>query len=364
MLVIFLSNDTIYTELRKQYHKGEKPMNLGNQIRELRKIKGMTQEQLAEKLNLSPQAVSKWELGGGCPDINLIPVLANLFNVSIDTLFGFDIAKREERVEEIRREANNYFWEDFEKCEKILKAGIEEFPASDNLKADLIDLYECHTRDGKRSEYVGKGIALAGQIIGEATDIFALCRAKSNLANFYLRDGRYVDAKEVINSLPTMYPYMLADKMRCCAYMLKGEDRLSAAKEWKIIENQELFIACALEGEGYYEIGDYENALRSFTEAVDVIERFMLCNGKICFDAYPITGTQSNHWSYLLRIAACHLKLGHTDECNKAIDRAYFIITHAWDIDDEWEKKSEKYMRVFREEYRKLGLDEYRLPDK
>ena len=335
-------------------------MNLGNQIRELRKAKGMTQEQLAEKLNLSPQAVSKWELGSGCPDINLIPVLANLFDVSIDTVFGFDIAKREEQIENIRLEAGKYFWGDFKKCEEILKAGIEEYPASDNLKAELLDLYECHTRNGKRPEYVGRGIALAGQMIGEATDIFAMCRAKSNLAAFYLRDERYEDAKGLINSLPNMYPYMLADKMRCSSYMLKGEDRLAAAKEWKVIENQELFIACALEGEGYYEVGDYENALRSFTEAVDVIERFMLCDGEICFKAYPITGTQSNHWTYLLNIAACHLKLGHPNECGKAIDRAYYIISHAWDINDEWETNSEKYMKVYREEYRKLELDKHR----
>ena len=339
-------------------------MNLGNQIRELRKSKGMTQEQLAEKLNLSPQAVSKWELGSGYPDMQLIPVLANLFGVSIDTIFGFDIAKREEQIENIRLEAGKYFWGNFEKCEEILKAGIEEYPTSDSLKAELLDLYECHTRNYQRTEYVSRGIALAGQMIGEATDIFALCRAKSNLATFYLRDGRYEDAKELINSLPNMYPYMLADKMRVSAFKLKGEDRLVAAKEWKVIENQELFSACALEGEGYFEIGDYESALRSFTEAVDVIERFMLCGDKICFEAYPIVGTQSNHWTYLLNIAACHLKLGHPDECDKAIDRAYYIISHAWDIDDEWEKNSEEYMEVYREEYCKLELDKYRPLDK
>lgn len=335
-------------------------MNLGNQIRELRKAKGLTQEQLAEKLHVSSQAVSKWEMNGGFPDINILPVLANLFGVSLDTIFGFDITKREQRIEEIRLEANKYFWNVPDKCEEILKAGLEEFPSSDTLKTALLDLYEQLSCGKEKPEYIGRAIALAGQIIGEATDVFALCRAKSSLAKFYQRDGRYDDAKALIESLPNMYPYMLQDKMRCSAYQLKGEDRLKAAKDWKVIEHQELFIACEFEGQGYFEIGDYESAIRSLRESVDVIERFMLCGDKVCFKAYSITGTQSNHWTAMLKIAACHFRLGRHEECGKAIDRAYHIITHAWDIEDVWEKDSEKYLEIYRDTYRSLGLEEYR----
>lgn len=61
---------------------------LGRRISELRKEKGWTQEQLAEMLNVSPQAVSKWENGNSCPDITLLPVIAKLFSVTVDDLFG------------------------------------------------------------------------------------------------------------------------------------------------------------------------------------------------------------------------------------------------------------------------------------
>lgn len=57
---------------------------LGDTIAKLRKQKGMTQSNLASKLNVSDKAVSKWENGQGYPDITLLPSLASLFNVSID----------------------------------------------------------------------------------------------------------------------------------------------------------------------------------------------------------------------------------------------------------------------------------------
>lgn len=62
--------------------------SLGKKISELRKEKSFTQEELAEKLGVSPQAVSKWENDLSCPDIMLLPELASLFDVSIDELFG------------------------------------------------------------------------------------------------------------------------------------------------------------------------------------------------------------------------------------------------------------------------------------
>lgn len=53
-----------------------------------RKLLGMTQEQLAGRLGVTYQAVSKWENGQSCPDIMLIPLLADLFGITIDELFG------------------------------------------------------------------------------------------------------------------------------------------------------------------------------------------------------------------------------------------------------------------------------------
>ncbi len=68
-------------------------MNLGEKIKQLRKSKGITQEQLSDMLNVSSQAVSKWETGATNPDLALIPDIAKLFDVSADELLGIGMNK-------------------------------------------------------------------------------------------------------------------------------------------------------------------------------------------------------------------------------------------------------------------------------
>ena len=69
-------------------------MSFGETIKTLRKQSEMTQEQLAELLSISPQAVSRWETNTAMPDISLLPPLANLFGVSTDFLLGMDDFQR------------------------------------------------------------------------------------------------------------------------------------------------------------------------------------------------------------------------------------------------------------------------------
>lgn len=59
---------------------------LGMMIAELRKEQGMTQLELAEKMGVTDKAVSKWERDLSCPDINSLPNLAAVLNVSVDEL--------------------------------------------------------------------------------------------------------------------------------------------------------------------------------------------------------------------------------------------------------------------------------------
>ena len=61
-------------------------MDIGNRINQLRKLAGMTQEQLAEKLNVSRQTVSKWEAGTTLPDLESIIKIVKIFHVSLDDL--------------------------------------------------------------------------------------------------------------------------------------------------------------------------------------------------------------------------------------------------------------------------------------
>lgn len=62
--------------------------NIGAKIAELRREHNMKQDELAEMLGVTPQAVSKWENGASMPDISLLPKIAQIFGVTIDDLFG------------------------------------------------------------------------------------------------------------------------------------------------------------------------------------------------------------------------------------------------------------------------------------
>lgn len=64
-----------------------KEINISKNIVDLRKKKGITQEQLAAALNVSPQAVSKWETNTSQPDTQMLPLIAEYFETGIDYLF-------------------------------------------------------------------------------------------------------------------------------------------------------------------------------------------------------------------------------------------------------------------------------------
>ena len=69
---------------------------LGKTISSLRKEKGMTQSELADKMNVTDKAVSKWERNISCPDVNPIPKLAKVLGVSVEELLNAQ-AKQENR---------------------------------------------------------------------------------------------------------------------------------------------------------------------------------------------------------------------------------------------------------------------------
>ena len=84
-------------------------MNLGENIKKLRKEKNLSQEQLAEILNVSRQAVSKWESGKIYPDIDNLILLRDIFNVTLDDLIiNENKTKGEDTIELDKLSTNNY----------------------------------------------------------------------------------------------------------------------------------------------------------------------------------------------------------------------------------------------------------------
>ena len=82
-------------------------MSFGNIIKKLRSDRNMTQEQLAEVLSISAQAVSRWETNIALPDISLLPILANFFDVTTDFLLEVDASAREKEIESLSHGLRN-----------------------------------------------------------------------------------------------------------------------------------------------------------------------------------------------------------------------------------------------------------------
>lgn len=74
-------------------------MEIGKIIYEKRKVKGLSQEQLAEKLNVSRQTISKWETNETLPDIENLKKLAILLEFSIDSVLEIEIEEKDDKVE-------------------------------------------------------------------------------------------------------------------------------------------------------------------------------------------------------------------------------------------------------------------------
>ncbi|MCD8391261.1 MAG: helix-turn-helix domain-containing protein [Firmicutes bacterium] len=136
-------------------------MDIGAKIKELRKKRGITQERLAEYLNISPQAVSKWESGISLPDITFVAPIAAFFKVSTDELLSSDrsvidlnLRQYKKKLEELTLSYD--YGGVAELCRKVLKeypgqyeymirlAGtiLNEKPLTPNMTEEVISLCE------------------------------------------------------------------------------------------------------------------------------------------------------------------------------------------------------------------------------
>ena len=153
--------------------------SMGSMIAKLRKEKGMTQEQLANELGITYQAVSKWENGLSSPDISTLPLLADLFGVPIDRFFGREernaveteaLSAFEETVAQSEPEMEN---EENEEQPSQTLGRVDDLPWADDdtLHAvlfrghDLIDWRDCSMPEKLRVRELAK-IVVRGTFLG------------------------------------------------------------------------------------------------------------------------------------------------------------------------------------------------------
>lgn len=115
-------------------------VSIGTTIKNLRRQRDMTQEQLAEYLGITSRAVSQWECGRTAPDITQLPLLANIFEVSADVLLGIDVDAKEKKIAAAIKEADSLASKGHSKeASALLRPKLREYPNSCRLMKALMD---------------------------------------------------------------------------------------------------------------------------------------------------------------------------------------------------------------------------------
>lgn len=246
-------------------------MNIGNKIKKLRKLQGITQEQLAESIGVSFQAVSKWENNIALPDITLAPILASYFGVSMDELFDFNLKEIECKVDKITLEAYKYRVSDPKKSRQILEEGLKKYPENDILLNNLLYVMNY-------SKKPDETIALASKLIEKTNRSDVKFDALRFLAYAYKAKGEIKSAEAAIEQIPEIYFTKLTEK----AFLLSGKAKFEAAEKQKWISLENMIQMMWKMAECYEDDGNIEKAIDETEKALNLV--IVIQNPK--FDSY------------------------------------------------------------------------------
>ena len=136
-------------------------MEIGNQIKQLRQRRGITQEAMAQHFGITPQAVSKWERGAATPDIGLLPEISAYFGVSIDELFALSDDTQMKRIQNMLWDVRYVSHADADAARKFLLDKAKREPMNAEPYALLAQL-ENHIADAHRetaADYAKKALS-------------------------------------------------------------------------------------------------------------------------------------------------------------------------------------------------------------
>ena len=116
---------------------------LGENIKNLRREKGITQERLAEFLGVTFQSVSRWERGDSFPDITMLPEIASFFKVSVDELLGLNKTQAQKKIEEYLDFYDNMRLKDTSLTFNTFCNAIKDFPSDFRIAVRYMELLMC-----------------------------------------------------------------------------------------------------------------------------------------------------------------------------------------------------------------------------
>ncbi|MCM1040753.1 MAG: helix-turn-helix domain-containing protein [Ruminococcus sp.] len=220
---------------------------IGNRIAELRKKRGMTQEQLARELGVSAPAVSKWETDTSYPDITILCPLARALGTNVDTLLEYEeILSREkanaymEQILRIRQE------EGIEAAEKELQTILHRYPNNIALKFSAAAIYtvfevgnvQAGEEEVKRWNQEKRALV---QRIYESGDLEYRQAATAMLASFALQENDLEKAEVYLKELPDIANDMTSDTTGLWVKFFRQKGEMQKVTE--ILQKRLFFLA-------------------------------------------------------------------------------------------------------------------------
>lgn len=189
--------------------------SIGKTIKELRKNRGLTQEELAEKIGVTAQAVSKWENESGMPDLSQIVPLAHIFGVSTDTILGTgDINKNEDISEILKRAQSKLTFPLTVECltdkYNVLLEGLKIYPNNFTLLINCMELeislaYPLNpVYDEKNAKALYKSCEKhANTIFSYDDNVNRILRARMIMLMLHCANGNFAEARRQAEKFPS-----------------------------------------------------------------------------------------------------------------------------------------------------------------
>lgn len=180
-------------------------MKINEVIRYYRKKENLTQEQVANYLNVSAPAVNKWENGISYPDITLLPSLARVLKIDVNTLLEFNKELTNTEVKKITKEIGEIiskegFEKGFERCSELVK----QYPNCDELIiriSTVLRIYLLESNIEEKYRYEIKIIEWL-ELVASSNKEKISSMAKLELSSIYREKKEYKKAQEILDKIP------------------------------------------------------------------------------------------------------------------------------------------------------------------
>lgn len=185
-------------------------MTIGEKIKFYRQKCGITQEKLASELNISFQAVSKWERGECLPDVSVIGHLADVLGITCDTLLtdnGFVVEQKIEELLQKTAEANVKDHGEYMKIISILEEAVEKYPRSYKLMTALAEAYSkgAGYPEFREKNYQKRSSDIYEYIAANCPDVKLRYQTIQMLCYLYRGLEKYERIKELAETMPELY---------------------------------------------------------------------------------------------------------------------------------------------------------------